>query len=65
MEKVFRLQKDSITYIGKLRISMTTIKHEGISTVNLLIKQIDFLKSGVNNSNDELFVTVQNSNSIL
>lgn len=48
MLKVFRLQKDTITDIGKLRIAMIGIKQEGISTINHLIKQVHPLKGGVN-----------------
>ncbi|KAH0650390.1 hypothetical protein KY284_030302 [Solanum tuberosum] len=65
VEKVFRLQKDTNTNVGKLRIVMTGIKQEGISTVNKLIQQVDSLKSGVNSSNTDLAVMVQTSYSSL
>ena len=65
LEKVFHLQKDSNTDIGKLRITMIMIKQKGISMVNLLIQQVDSVKSGVNSSNNELAVTVQTSYSNL
>jgi len=65
VEKVFLLQKDTTTDVGKLRIAMTGIKQEGISTVNKLIRQVDFLKSGVSSSNNDLAVTVQTSYSSL
>ncbi|KAG5630738.1 hypothetical protein H5410_002455 [Solanum commersonii] len=65
IEKVFRLQKDTNIDIGKLRIAMTRIKQEGISTVNKLIRQVDSLKTGVNSSNNELAISVQNSYSSL
>ncbi|KAH0773445.1 hypothetical protein KY290_010582 [Solanum tuberosum] len=64
-KKVFRLQKDTTTDVGKLRIAMTGIKQEGISTVNKFIKQVDSLKSGVSSSNNDLVVTVQTSYSSL
>ena len=38
---------------------MKMIKQKGISMVNLLIQQVDSLKSAVNSSNNELAVTVQ------
>ncbi|KAG5611608.1 hypothetical protein H5410_022889 [Solanum commersonii] len=65
VEKVFRLQKDTTTDIEKLRIAMTGIKQEGISTVNKLIRQVDFLKGGVSSSNNDLAVSVQTSYSNL
>ncbi|KAG5571104.1 hypothetical protein H5410_060870 [Solanum commersonii] len=45
VEKVFRLQKYTITDVGKIRITMTGIKKEGITTFNKLIRQVDSLKS--------------------
>uniref|UniRef100_M0ZUX8 Uncharacterized protein n=1 Tax=Solanum tuberosum TaxID=4113 RepID=M0ZUX8_SOLTU len=65
VEKIFRVQKDTTTDVGKLRIAMTGIKQEGISTVNKLIRQVDFLKAGVSSSNNDLAVTVQTSYSSL
>uniref|UniRef100_M1DVC2 Uncharacterized protein n=1 Tax=Solanum tuberosum TaxID=4113 RepID=M1DVC2_SOLTU len=65
VEKVFCLQNDTSTDMGKLRIAMTGIKQEGISTFNELIKQVDSLKSGVSSSNNDLAVTVQTSYSSL
>ena len=62
---LWRLQKDFSPYIGNLWITMTMIKHEGISTVNRLIQHVDSLKSGVNFSNNELAVIVQTSYSSL
>ncbi|KAK4718095.1 hypothetical protein R3W88_016433 [Solanum pinnatisectum] len=59
VEKVFRQQKDTSTNMGKLRIAMTKIKQEGITTFSKLIQQIDSLKSGVSSSNNNLAVTVQ------
>ncbi|KAG5586670.1 hypothetical protein H5410_047104, partial [Solanum commersonii] len=61
IEKVFRLQKNITTDVGKLRIAMTGINQEGISTVNKLIRQVDFLKGGVSSSNNDLDVIVQTS----
>ncbi|KAG5580481.1 hypothetical protein H5410_051108 [Solanum commersonii] len=63
--KVFRLQKDTSTDIGKLRIAMTWIKQEGITTVNKLIRQVDSLKCRVDSSNNELAIFVHNSYSSL
>ncbi|KAG5611587.1 hypothetical protein H5410_022868, partial [Solanum commersonii] len=65
VEKVFRLQKDTSTNVGKLRISMTGIKQESISTINKLIRQVDSLKNGVDSSNNEPAISVQNSYSSL
>ncbi|KAH0755142.1 hypothetical protein KY290_025412 [Solanum tuberosum] len=65
VEKVFRLQKDTSTNISKLRIAMTIIKQESISIVNKLIRQVNSLKTGVNSSNNELAISVQNSYSSL
>ncbi|KAH0693504.1 hypothetical protein KY285_020601 [Solanum tuberosum] len=65
VEKVFRLQKDTSTDVGKLRVSMTGIKQEGISTVSKLIRQVDSFKNGVDSSNNELAISVQNSYSSL
>ncbi|KAK4731092.1 hypothetical protein R3W88_024080 [Solanum pinnatisectum] len=36
VEKVFHLQKETSTDVGKLQISMTRIKQEGIATINKL-----------------------------
>uniref|UniRef100_M1DDU3 Uncharacterized protein n=1 Tax=Solanum tuberosum TaxID=4113 RepID=M1DDU3_SOLTU len=58
VEKVFRLQKDTSTNVGKLRIAITGIKDEGISTVHRLIKQVGSLKSGVSSFNNDFAVTV-------
>ena len=44
---------------------MKMIKQKGISMVNFLIQQVDYLKSGVKSSNNELAVTVQTSYSNL
>ncbi|KAH0639643.1 hypothetical protein KY285_036229 [Solanum tuberosum] len=41
------------------------IKKEGISTVNKLIRQVDFLKGGVSSSNNDPVVTIQTSYSSL
>uniref|UniRef100_M1DZ15 Uncharacterized protein n=1 Tax=Solanum tuberosum TaxID=4113 RepID=M1DZ15_SOLTU len=65
VEKVFRLQKDTSTVIGKLRIAMTGIKQKGIAMVNKLIRQADSLKGGVDFSNNELAISVKNSYSSL
>ncbi|KAL3352282.1 hypothetical protein AABB24_020367 [Solanum stoloniferum] len=58
VEKVFRLQKDTSTDVGKLRITMTGIKQGGIPTFNKLIKQVDSLNSGVVSSNNDLAISV-------
>ncbi|KAH0746180.1 hypothetical protein KY285_007837 [Solanum tuberosum] len=58
-EKVFRLQKDTTTDVGKLLIAMTGIKQEGISTVNKFTHQVDSLKGGVSFSNNDFAVSVQ------
>lgn len=42
--KVFHLKKVT-NDAGKLRITMTGIKHEGISTFSWFIKKVDSLKS--------------------
>ncbi|KAH0669724.1 hypothetical protein KY285_023884 [Solanum tuberosum] len=65
VEKVFQLQKDTNSDIGKLRIAMTGIKQKGIATVNKLIKQVDSLKCGVDFSNNELAISVRTSYSSL
>uniref|UniRef100_M1DGP1 Uncharacterized protein n=1 Tax=Solanum tuberosum TaxID=4113 RepID=M1DGP1_SOLTU len=65
VEKLFRIQKDTSTYVGKLRIVMTSIKQEGITIVKKLIQKVDSLKSGVNSSNNDLAVSVQTSYSSL
>ncbi|KAH0773405.1 hypothetical protein KY290_010542 [Solanum tuberosum] len=65
VEKVFRLQKDTSTVIGKLRIAMIGIKQEGIATINKLIRQVNSLKGGVDSSNNELAISVKNSYSSL
>ncbi|KAH0712306.1 hypothetical protein KY289_008265 [Solanum tuberosum] len=59
VEKVFRLQKDTTTDVGKLRIAMTRIKQEGISTVNKFTHQVDSLKGGFSFSNNDFAVSVQ------
>ncbi|KAH0712494.1 hypothetical protein KY289_008453 [Solanum tuberosum] len=59
IEKVFRLQKDTTTDVGKLHITMTGIKQEGISTVNKFTHQVDSLKGGVSFSNNDFAVSVQ------
>uniref|UniRef100_M1DZD0 Uncharacterized protein n=1 Tax=Solanum tuberosum TaxID=4113 RepID=M1DZD0_SOLTU len=65
VEKVFHIQKDTSIDVGKLCIAMTSIKHEGISTVNRLIKQVDSFKGGVSSSNTDLAISVQTSYSNL
>lgn len=65
VEKVFRLQKDTSTDVGKIRIAMKGIKHKGIATGNKLIRKVDSLKSGVDSSNNELAISFQNSYSSL
>uniref|UniRef100_M1DTN1 Uncharacterized protein n=1 Tax=Solanum tuberosum TaxID=4113 RepID=M1DTN1_SOLTU len=61
VEMVFCIEKDTSTDVGKLRIAMTGIKHEGISMVNQLIKQVDSLKGEVSSSNTEPVISVQTS----
>ncbi|KAG5576188.1 hypothetical protein H5410_056322 [Solanum commersonii] len=60
-----RLLRDTTTAVGKLLIVMTRIKHEGIYTVNKLIRQVDSLKGGVSSFNNDLAFSVHTSYSSL
>ncbi|KAG5585339.1 hypothetical protein H5410_045773 [Solanum commersonii] len=60
-ERLVCLNKDTSTDVGKLHLAMSRLKHDGISTVHKVMKQVDSIKSGVSSSNTDLVVTFQNS----
>lgn len=55
------LSRDFNTELGKLRMEVEELKKGGVRSVNKLIKQVDSLSTGVNSSNNELAVSIQNA----
>ena len=59
--RLVRLNKETNIDVGKLHLALTSLKKNGISTVNQLMKQVDSMKSGVISSETKLVLNFQTS----
>lgn len=60
LTKILLLNKYSSTDLGKLSMEVEGLQKDGMRSVNKLIKQVDYLSTGVKSSNNELAVSILN-----